>query len=46
MAEHNNGQMLLEVQRITEGRVPVEFIGKIDGTLIQPDEILQKIRED
>ena len=46
MTEHNNGQMLLEVQRITEGRVPVEFIGKIDGTLIQPDEILQKIRED
>ena len=45
MAEHNNGQMLLEVQRIAEGRVPIEFIGKIDGTLILPDEILQKIRE-
>ena len=45
MAEHNNGQMLLEVQRVAEGRVPIEFIGKIDGTLIRPDEILQKIRE-
>ncbi len=45
MAEHNNGQMLLEVQRVNEGRVPVDFIGRIDGTLIRPDEILQKIRE-
>lgn len=45
MAEHNAGQMLLEVQRVNEGRVPVSFIGRIDGTLIQPDEILQKIRE-
>ena len=45
MAEHNNGQMLLEVQRVNEGCVPVDFIGRIDGTLIRPDEILQKIRE-
>ena len=45
MAEHNNGQMLLEVQRVNEGRVPVDFIGRIDGTLIRPDEILEKIRE-
>ena len=45
MAEHNAGQMLLEVQRVNEGRVPVSFIGRVDGTLIQPDEILQKIRE-
>ena len=41
----NNGQMLLEVQRVNEGQVPVDFIGRIDGTLIRPDEILQKIRE-
>ena len=45
MAEHNNGQMLLEVQRTAEGKIPISFIGKIDGTLIHPEEILQKIRE-
>lgn len=45
MAEHNHGQMLLEVQRTAKGGVPVRFIGKIDGTLIRPEEILQLIRE-
>ena len=45
MAEHNAGQMLREVQRVTRGRLPISFIGKIDGTLIRPDEILQKIYE-
>ena len=43
MAEHNNGQMLPEVQRTVEGRAPIRFIGKIDGSLIQPDEILRAI---
>lgn len=43
--EHNDGQMLLEVQRVVEGRVPVDFLGKIDGTTITPTEILAKIKE-
>ena len=37
--------MLLEVQRVVEGRVPVDFLGKIDGTTITPTEILAKIKE-
>jgi 2-oxoglutarate ferredoxin oxidoreductase subunit alpha len=45
VAEHNSGQMLLEVQRITERRVPISFIGRIDGTLICAEEILQRIRQ-
>ena len=45
MAEHNNGQMLLELQRIVEGRVSISFIGKIDGSLIHPDEIMHEIME-
>lgn len=45
VAEHNNGQMLLEVQRAAERSVTVSFIGKIDGTLIRPEEVLQKINE-
>ena len=45
MVEHNYGQMLLEVQRCVEGKIPVKFIGRIDGTVIPPSEILDKIKE-
>lgn len=44
VCEHNDGQMLLEVQRVVEGRVPVDFLGKIDGTTLTPTEILAKTR--
>ncbi|MBP3758851.1 MAG: 2-oxoacid:acceptor oxidoreductase subunit alpha, partial [Firmicutes bacterium] len=46
VAEHNDGQMVLEVQRIVEGRVPVIHLGKIDGTTITPEEVLKKIEEE
>jgi len=45
MAEHNHGQMLLEAQRVAEGRVPIRFIGRTNGTLIQPGEILAALKE-
>ena len=45
VAEHNDGQMILEVQRLVEGAVPVTHLGKIDGTTITPDEILENIKE-
>ena len=45
VAEHNDGQMLLEVQRIIEGRVPVDFLGKIDGTTITPTDVIDKVKE-
>ena len=45
MVEHNHGQMLLEVQRCAGGSVPVAFLGKVDGTVISPDEILAKLQE-
>lgn len=45
MVEHNNGQMLLEVERVTARRCPVDFIGRINGTVIPPEEILTKIKE-
>lgn len=45
MVEHNNGQMLLEVQRVTARRCPVAFIGRINGTIIPPEEITAKIEE-
>ena len=45
VAEHNDGQMLLEVQRIVEGRLPVDFLGKIDGTTITPTDVIDKVKE-
>ena len=45
MVEHNHGQMLLEVQRSVAGALPVEFLGRIDGTVISPEDILARLRE-
>ena len=45
MVEHNHGQMLLEVQRIVNDGTPVSFLGKVDGTVITPAEILAKLKE-
>lgn len=44
VAEHNCGQLLLEVERVTKGGCEIEFIGKNDGTVITPTEILDRIR--
>ncbi len=45
VAEHNLGQIVLEVERIVKGACPVDFIGKADGTVITPAEILNKLEE-
>ena len=45
MVEHNHGQMLLEVQRVTRCVKPVHFLGRIDGTVISPADILSKLNE-
>ena len=45
MVEHNHGQMLLEVQRAVGGAVPVDFLGRVDGTVISPRDILEKLKE-
>lgn len=46
VAEHNDGQILLEVQRVVKNNCEVDFIGKIDGTVLTPNEILSKIEGD
>ena len=43
VVEHNHGQMLLEVQRTVGGALPVDFLGRIDGTVISPDDILARL---
>ena len=45
VAEHNYGQIVLEVERLVKGACPVDFLGKVDGTVITPAEILSKLEE-
>lgn len=44
VAEHNYGQMVLEVERIVRGRCQVAFVGRYDGGVITPDEILEAVK--
>ncbi|MFW6150560.1 MAG: 2-oxoacid:acceptor oxidoreductase subunit alpha [Chloroflexota bacterium] len=43
--ELNMGQMSREVKRVNDGRCEVVTLNKVDGTLITPDEILEKVEE-
>ena len=45
MVEHNYGQMLHEVERASRMSKPIGFIGRIDGTVIPPEEIIAKVKE-
>jgi len=45
VAEHNYGQLVLEVERVTKGCCELDFIGKVNGTVLTPGEILSKIEE-
>lgn len=46
VAEHNNGQLLLEVERVIKNNCKLDFIGKVNGTVITPDEIIAKVEEE
>ena len=45
VVEHNFGQLVLEVERAVKGDCRVAFLGKGDGTVITPDEIIEKAKE-
>ncbi len=45
VAEHNYGQMLLEVQRAAKDICRIDFIGKWNGAVITPQEIAEKAGE-
>lgn len=45
VAEMNYGQLVLEVERVVKNAAPVYHVGKINGEVITPDEILAKIKE-
>ena len=40
----NLGQIILEVERITAGRVPVFGLNRIDAELITPEDIIVRVR--
>ncbi|MBU0513678.1 MAG: 2-oxoacid:acceptor oxidoreductase subunit alpha [Proteobacteria bacterium] len=44
--ELNMGQLSREVKRVNDGRTKVVRYGKLDGTMITPDEILSRIEEE
>jgi len=43
VTELNLGQMIEDVRLAVEGKVPVEFLGKVGGVLFTPQEIKDKI---
>jgi 2-oxoglutarate ferredoxin oxidoreductase subunit alpha len=45
VAEMNMGQIIREVERVTRGEVPVVGLNRIDGLLINPLDILAKLKE-
>ena len=45
VAEHNYGQMLLEVQRVADRDCRIGFVGKWNGGVIKPIRILERIEE-
>jgi len=45
VCELNLGQMIEDVKLAVNGKLPVEFLGKVGGILFTPDEIVSKIKE-
>ena len=45
VVEHNNGQLVLEVERVIKNNCALDFLGKVDGTVITPDEVIAKVKE-
>jgi len=45
VVELNYGQLVYEVERAARCACGVHHIGKVDGTILMPDEILQKMKE-
>lgn len=44
VVEHNDGQLVREVERAVRGETPVEFLGRVNGTVITPDDIIAKVK--
>ncbi|WP_432409511.1 2-oxoacid:acceptor oxidoreductase subunit alpha [Wukongibacter sp. M2B1] len=45
VAEMNLGQIVYEVERIAKGNCKIDLVGKANGEVITPDEIVSKLKE-
>jgi 2-oxoglutarate ferredoxin oxidoreductase subunit alpha len=45
VVEMNSGQMLEDVRLAVEGRIPVEFYGRMGGVVPMPDELFEEIQK-
>lgn len=45
VTEMNMGQLIMEIERIIKNDAQVHFLGKANGEIITPDEILAKLEE-
>ena len=45
VVEHNYGQYLHEVERLADRDVKIEFMGRINGAFILPEEVVRKAEE-
>ncbi|WP_432664847.1 2-oxoacid:acceptor oxidoreductase subunit alpha [Wukongibacter baidiensis] len=45
VAEMNLGQIVYEVERIAKGNCKIDLVGKANGEVITPDEIVSKVKE-
>lgn len=45
VAEMNLGQLVLEVQRVVEGRTAVAHIGRANGDVLTPAELVERVKE-
>ncbi len=45
VAELNAGQLVREVRLAANGRVPVHHVGRFDGLILTPTEVLARLRE-
>jgi 2-oxoglutarate ferredoxin oxidoreductase subunit alpha len=43
VVEMNSGQMVEDVRLAAEGRVPVEFLGRMGGLIPAPEEVLERL---
>jgi len=45
VVELNGGQLLHEIERSVKGVCPIDFMGRLNGSVVEPDDILAHIEE-
>lgn len=45
VVEHNLGQLMLEVERVVKSEAELHFLGRADGDVFVPSDIVKKVKE-